>query len=96
MYVCMHICMYMYVCICMYVCMYVCMHICMYVFICVCRYVCRYVFRYVCLPVFSLTFNTGCSNKLLHNVSTHTYVRTLHTHAYTHACALTQTHTERR
>jgi hypothetical protein len=37
----------MYVCVCVYVCMYVCVYVCMYV----CTYVCMYVRMYVCMYV---------------------------------------------
>ena len=46
-YVCMYVCMCVFVYVCVYVCMYVfvymCMYVCMYVCVCVCVYVCMYV-----------------------------------------------------
>ena len=40
---------YMYVCICAYVCMYVCMCVCVYVCMYVCMYACTNVYMYVCM-----------------------------------------------
>ena len=44
-YVCIYICicMYMYVCICMYLYVYVCICMYMYVYVCICMYVCMYI-----------------------------------------------------
>ena len=48
---CMYVCNYEYVCMCVctYVCMYICMYLCMYVCVYVCMYVCMYVYMYVCM-----------------------------------------------
>jgi hypothetical protein len=48
MYVCMYICMYMYVCVCVNVCVYV----YMYVYVCMCMRECMYVYMYVCVCVY--------------------------------------------
>ena len=45
--VCMHVCMYVYVYVCMYVCTTVCMHVCKYV--CICVYICVYMWVYACI-----------------------------------------------
>ena len=64
----MHVCMYMYVyvCICMYMYVYVCICMYMYVYVCICMYmyVCVYVCMYVCMYV--------CVNGHLHYVRTQT------------------------
>ena len=55
MYVCMCVCVCVYVCVCVCVwvcvCVYVCMCVCVYVCMCVCVYVCMYVCVYVCMYV---------------------------------------------
>ncbi|VEL26023.1 unnamed protein product [Protopolystoma xenopodis] len=60
MYICMYVCIYvwMYVCmyicmdVCMYVYMYACVHLCMYVCMYVCMYLCLYTGMYACMYVF--------------------------------------------
>ncbi len=47
MYVCMRVCVYA----CMRICVYVCMCVCVYVFMCVCVYVCMYACMYACMYV---------------------------------------------
>ena len=51
--VCMHICVYAYMCVCIYVCICVCVYmcVCIYVCICVCVYMCVCIYVYVCMYV---------------------------------------------
>ena len=57
MYICMHVCECMYVCmnecmhVCLCVCMYECMYVCMYEYMYICMYVCMYGCMYVCMYV---------------------------------------------
>jgi hypothetical protein len=83
----------MYVCICMYTCVYVCMYVCVYVYVCICLYVwmdvciCMYtcIYVYVRIHVCTSTVAGGGQCPLkgtgLRGRSSHTYYAIHHTYA---------------
>ena len=74
MYVCMYVCVFVWMCLCMYVCMYAYVYVCMYVFMCV------YLYVYVCICLYTL-----CISFVMHRYEYYTnffiYLRGIMNHA---------------